>query len=124
MKLLKQILLLAVAIVPLAPVDADIVRDPIGVNVSAATSMSLTVRFADTNGARFTTNEALFCYRLLDNGQCDPGTILGRLPPTRDRGSTSTPVSRITDVMTIPYSVIRSTVVRAKEVDFSDFYYV
>ncbi len=103
---------------------AEIRRDPIGVNVSVDKPMSLTVRFADSEGTRFTTTEALFCYRLLDNGQCDPAALLGRLPASRDLGSTSVPVSRITDVMTIPYSIIRSTVVRAQEVDFSDFYYV
>ncbi len=103
---------------------ADIQRDPIGVNVSAARPMSLTVRFADSNGALFTSDQALFCYRQLPNGQCDPATILGSLPRSRDLGSTNVPTSRITDVMTIPYSVIRSTLSIAQEVDFSDFFYV
>lgn len=111
-------------ILSLQTVQAGIVRDPIGVNVSAAKPMSLTVRFADTNGGEFTTTQALFCYRQLENGQCDPTAILGRLPTNRDRGSTTQPTSSITDVMTIPYSVIRSAVVRAQQVDFSDFYYV
>lgn len=103
---------------------AEILRDPIGVNVSAARPMSLTVRFADSNGGLFTTDEALFCFRLLPNGQCDPSAILGRLPKSRDLGSTDEPVSSITDVMTIPYSVIRSTLSIAQSVDFSDFFYV
>jgi len=105
-------------------INAEIVRDPIGVNVSASKPMSLTVRFADANGAQFITTQAVFCYKLLANGQCDPGTMLGKLPPTRDRGSTLTPTSSITDVMTIPYSVVRSAVVRAQQVDYSDFFYV
>lgn len=103
---------------------AEILRDPIGVNVSAARPMSLTVRFADSNGGLFTTDEALFCFRQLPNGQCDPSAILGRLPKSRDLGSTDEPVSSITDVMTIPYSVIRSTLSIAQRVDFSDFFYV
>lgn len=104
--------------------SADILRDPIGVNVSAARPMSLTIRFADSNGGLFTTDEALFCYRQLPSGQCDPAAILGRLPKSRDIGSTSEPVSAITDVMTIPYSVIRSSLSIAQRVDFSDFFYV
>ena len=105
-------------------VHAEIVRDPIGVNVSAARPMSLTVRFADSNNGLFTSDQALFCYRQLANGQCDPSTLLGRLPASQDRGSTSVPTSRITDVMTIPYSVIRSALAIAQGVDFSDFFYV
>ena len=49
-------------------VHAEIVRDPIGVNVSAARPMSLTVRFADSNNGLFTSDQALFCYRQLANG--------------------------------------------------------
>jgi len=103
---------------------AAVTRDPIGVNVSASSPMSLTVRFAENQGVPFTTTQALFCFRLLENGQCDPGAILGRLPRNRDRGSTLEPTTRITDIMTIPYSVIRSALAIAQGVDFSDFYYV
>jgi hypothetical protein len=103
---------------------AEIARDPIGVNVSAARPMSLTVRFASTDGTQFTTDQALFCFRQLANGACDPAAILGRLPKSRDRASTSVPTTRITDVMTIPYSVIRSTLAIAQQVDFSDFFYI
>ena len=116
------LVLLAVACFDIA--RADVLRDPIGVNVSAARPMSLTVRFATSDGAQFTSDQALFCFRQLANGQCDPSAILGRLPASRDRGSTNVPVSRITDVMTIPYSVIRSTLAIAQQVDFSDFFYV
>ena len=124
MNILRTLVLLSVTLAWFADSQAEVRRDPIGVNVVAAAPMSLTVRFADSNGALFTTTEAVFCYRLLSNGQCDPSAMLGRLPISQDRGSTTTPVSRITDVMTIPYSVIRSTLVRAQNVDFSDFYYV
>lgn len=105
-------------------VDAAIIRDPIGVNVPVSRGMSLTVRFADNTGTPFTTTEALFCFRQLDNGQCDPAAILGRLPANRDRGSTTIPTTSITDVMTIPYSVIRSATVIAGGVNFSDFFYI
>lgn len=116
--------LLVVAFAAPAASEAAIQRDPIGVNVSASRPMSLTVRFASTDGTRFTSDQALFCYRQLPDGRCDPGAMLGRLSRSRDRGSTSTPTTRITDVMTIPYSVIRSTLAIAQDVDFSDFYYV
>ncbi len=86
--------------------------------------MSLGVRFASSDGTRFTSDQALFCYRQLPSGQCDPSAILGRLARNRDRGSTDEFVTRISDVMTIPYSVIRSSLAIAQDVDFSDFYYV
>lgn len=109
----------------IAPVaNAAINRDPIGVNVSANRPMSLGVRFASSDGTRFTSDQALFCFRQLASGQCDPSAILGRLSRSRDRGSTTVPVTGISDVMTIPYSVIRSTLSIAQNVDFSDFYYV
>lgn len=124
MKRIRLLHLLSVMVLPFTNAAADIIRDPIGVNVSAASPMSLTVRFADNQGTSFTTQEAEFCYRLLANGRCDPTALLGRLPAGRDLGSTQVPTSRITDVMTIPYSVIRSAVVRAQQVDYSDFFYV
>lgn len=118
-----RILLVGLLVFPVH-LCAEILRDPIGVNVSAARPMSLTVRFADSNNGLFTSDQALFCYRQLANGQCDPSAILGRLPASQDRGSTSVPTSRITDVMTIPYSVIRSALSIAQGVDFSDFFYI
>ncbi len=120
----KLALFIAIVISGSSDSIADVLRDPIGVNVSAAKPMSLTVRFATSDGALFTSDQALFCFRQLANGQCDPSAILGQLPSNRDRGSTNIPTSRITDVMTIPYSVIRSTLSIAQQVDFSDFFYV
>ncbi|MEL6363960.1 MAG: hypothetical protein AAFR11_03865 [Pseudomonadota bacterium] len=107
-----------------APAAADIVRNPTGVNVATGRATSLLIRFADDGGALFTTTEALFCTRLLANNACDPGSVLGRLPLSLDRGSSATSVSRVSDVMTIPYSVVRAAVVNARGGAFSDFYYV
>lgn len=121
---IKKLLVASLILFNASLASADILRDPIGVNVSAARPMSLTVRFATSDGAKFTTDQALFCFKQLANGQCDPSAILGRLPKSRDLGSTNVPTSRITDVMTIPYSVIRSTLAIAQQVDFSDFFYV
>ena len=86
--LLKLAMIIAIVISGSSDSIADVLRDPIGVNVSAAKPMSLTVRFATSDGALFTSDQALFCFRQLANGQCDPSAILGQLPSNRDRGST------------------------------------
>ncbi|NOZ65012.1 MAG: hypothetical protein GXP00_00675 [Alphaproteobacteria bacterium] len=105
-------------------VKADMRRNPTGVNVSTTRPTSLSIRFADNQGAQFTTTEALFCMRLQSNGACAAGTILGRLPVVFDRGSTSVGRSNITDIMTIPFSVVRTAVSQARQGAFSDFFYV
>jgi len=105
-------------------VKADMRRNPTGVNVSSTHPTSLSIRFADNRGGQFTTTEALFCMRLQSNGACAAGTILGRLPARLDHGSTIQAQSNITDIMTIPFSVVRAAVSQARQGSFSNFFYV
>jgi len=107
-----------------APALAIVERAPQQLSVSAESATTTIIRYNEDTATPFTTTEALFCYALLPNKQCSPGTTFGRLPPALDRGSTTTPVTSITDVMTVPYSVTRAALLRAQQGLFSDFYYV
>ena len=113
--------------------SAQLQRNPTGVNVASSGVTTLVIRFADATGTRYTTSEAIFCSvdPNAGTGGVGPvsctgagGTVLGRLPAALDRGSQSSGTAQITDVMTIPASVSRRAVVRAREGNFSDFFYV
>jgi hypothetical protein len=127
-------MLLAAACLLAAPdAEAQLQRNPTGVNVATSGATTLVIRFADASGTRYTTSEAIFCS--IDpnagTGGIGPlgcaaagGAVLGRLPASLDRGSQSSGTSQITDVMTIPASVSRRAVVLARDGNFSDFFYV
>ena len=108
---------------PISESGAVVQRNPDGVNVSSTGPTTLVIRFSDDSGSQFTTGEAQFCSRLQANNSCDPSSIIGRLPASLDRGSTSAGTSAISDVMTIPNSVTRRAVVNARGGNFSDFFY-
>jgi hypothetical protein len=116
-------------------VNATMQRNPTGVNVATSGPTTLTIRFADSAAASFTTTDAYFCsvdptggagVANANTASCggSGGVLLGRLPLALDRGSSSTSKSSITDIMTIPYSVARRSVVLAQKGQFSDFFYV
>jgi hypothetical protein len=118
--------------------EAALQRNPTGVNVSASGPTTLTIRFADDAGQRFTSTEAIFCSVDPTAGAGSAGSpagirsdcvnaggrVLGRLPSALDRGSTTSARSSITDVMTIPFSVTRRAVIQARTGAKSDFFYV
>ena len=119
--------------VPLA--HAAMQRDPTGVNVSTSSPTTLVIRFADSAGAGFTTTDAFFCSVDPSGGaglananttSCEGagGVVLGRLPLALDRGSSSSAKTSINDIMTIPMSVARRSVVQAREGQHSDFFYI
>lgn len=87
------------------------------VDVSTNGPTTFVIRFFEDDPARtFTTTRALFC----SDVSCTGDTVLGRIPPGLDRGSTSRPVKAITDVVTVPYSVVRRAVARR----LGTFFYV
>lgn len=94
---------------------AAIIANPTAVNINSSGPTTFVVRYFENDPARtFTTTSALFC----TDPSCRPGTIIGTLPPGLDRGSTRTPTRSITDVVTVPYSVIRRAVAQGVGVIF------
>lgn len=88
---------------------------PPTINLNPSGPTTFVVRFFEDDPANtFVTNEAFFCTAIDIGapGNCALGSVLGRLSPSLDRGSTSTRVRAITDVVTVPYSVIRRARVR------------
>jgi len=135
MNVLKFTLYFVLAILFASSSFAAMQRNPTGVNVSSASPTSLVIRFADSAGATFTTTQAFFCSEDPSNGagvvnanasSCAGvgGRVLGRLPLSLDRGSSSTATQTINDIMTIPISVVRRAVVEARQGQNSDFFYV
>jgi hypothetical protein len=105
--------------------DAQIRVHPTGVNVNAQGATTVFLTFGGLNGYR--PVEALWCSRLVsaapDAGlRCDPATVLGSLPVRYDQ---STPNDRsLTDVMSIPPSVVRRAYQAAESGGDSGFFYV
>lgn len=129
---------IGVFLIILPGAEAAVQRNPTGVNVSASGPTTLTIRFADDSGLLFTSTQAIFCsldptagagsaasaVSIQSNCTAAGGRVLGRLPSSLDRGSTSTSTSTITDVMTIPFSVTRRAVIQARTGAKSDFFYI
>ena len=134
MKRLANILaifLAAATLLAATGASAQLTRNPTGVNVATSGVTTLVIRFTDPAGTQYTSSEAIFCSvdpnaGGVGNTSCTGagGTVLGRLPVSLDRGSTGSGTASITDVMTIPASVSRRAVVRARQGNFSDFFYV
>jgi hypothetical protein len=129
-------LALAIAAALLASDPAMAIRgvNPTGVNVrsNAPNTVFLTFQGLEV-GERAV--EALWCGELkpgvpggavTDFDPCVPGTLFGRLPLAFDRARPSVGIGQtnLTDIMTIPASVVRRAVQEGIEGRNSDFFYV
>lgn len=95
--------------------DAALNFSPPSISISTTGPTTFVMRFFEDDPDRtFTTTEAFFCITVSVGGpgNCAQGSILGRLPANLDRGSTTVRVKAITDVVTVPYSVVRRAVAR------------
>ena len=98
------------------PARAALNVSPPTVNLDPTGPTTFVIRFfEDDPDTTFTTTEAFFCTAIAigSPGNCAIGSVLGRLAPALDRGSTSSRVRAITDVVTVPYSVVRRARVQA-----------
>jgi hypothetical protein len=107
------------------PVAAQIRVNPTGVNVNAQSATTVFLTFGGLNGYR--PVEALWCSRLVpaapDIGlRCDPATILGSLPVRYDQSTLTT--GSLTDIMSIPPSVVRRAYQAAESGGDAGFFYV
>lgn len=118
-----------VALLPLLlaapPGEAQIRRDPNGVNVNASGATTVFITFGGLSGQ--VPAEAFWCGALVpaapDLGfKCDPLTIFGRLPLRYDQSRLAGPV--FNDVMSIPPSVSRRAYQAAVLGEPSSFFYV
>ncbi|MGE3704737.1 MAG: hypothetical protein AB7I13_05660 [Vicinamibacterales bacterium] len=110
---------------PDASAVAQIRVHPTGVNVNSQGATTVFLTFGGLGGYR--PVEALWCSRLVsaapDVGlRCDPATILGSLPVRYDQSTRDT--GSLTDIMSIPPSVVRRAYQAAEAGDNSGFFYV
>jgi len=108
------------------PVNAQIRRDPNGVNVDAQGATTVFITYGNLQG--MIPVEAEWCGELIPAApaigvRCDPGTVFGRLPIRYDRSRLSGQ-GGFTDVMSIPASVARRAYQAAAAGATSSFYYV
>lgn len=108
-----------------APVRGQIRVHPTGVNVNSQGATTVFLTFGGLNGYR--PVEALWCGRLVsaapDVGlRCDPSTLFGSLPIRYDQSSLAT--GALTDIMSIPPSVVRRAYQAAEAGGDSGFFYV
>ncbi|MCG8455285.1 MAG: hypothetical protein MI919_03320 [Holophagales bacterium] len=113
-------------LVPLR-LEAEIRRDPNGVNVNAQGATSVFITFGGLDDQ--VPAEAFWCGALQpaapDIGfRCDPSTLFGRLPIRFDRSRLDATGSVFTDIMTIPPSVARRAYQAAAQGETSSFFYV
>lgn len=107
------------------PAAAQIRVHPTGVNVNSQGATTVFLTFGGLNGYR--PVEALWCSRLVPAApevglRCDPSTILGSLPVRYDQSSLAT--GSLTDIMSIPPSVVRRAYQAAEAGGDSGFFYV
>jgi hypothetical protein len=116
---------LAACLVAVAPATAQIRVHPTGVNVNSQGATTVFLTFGGLNG--YQPVEALWCSRLLSAApsvglRCDPSTILGSLPVRYDQSTLGT--GSLTDIMSIPPSVVRRAYQTAEAGGDSGFFYV
>jgi hypothetical protein len=119
------VLALLLALGGTAPALAQIRVHPTGVNVNSQGATTVFLTFGGLNG--YQPIEALWCSRLMsaapDVGlRCDPGTILGSLPVRYDQSTLGT--GSLTDIMSIPPSVVRRAYQVAETGGDAGFFYV
>ena len=116
-----------------AEAQAQLTRSPTRTTVSTDAAGSFTVLYQDTGGALFTSTEAVFCSVDPNAGtggvgalSCTGGggTVLGRLPSALDVAATAGGASRFTDIVSVPYSVVRRGVVQARQGTAGTIFYV
>ncbi|MBZ0113693.1 MAG: hypothetical protein K8J08_14605 [Thermoanaerobaculia bacterium] len=105
--------------------DAQIRRDPNGVNVNSQGSTSVFITFGGLDNQ--VPVEATWCGELIPAApavgmKCDPSTLFGRLPIRFDQSSLRG--STFTDIMSIPPSVSRRAYQAAERGAASQFFYV
>ncbi|MGD9906809.1 MAG: hypothetical protein AB7U83_25365 [Vicinamibacterales bacterium] len=105
--------------------EAQIRVHPTGVNVNSQGATTVFLTFGGAAGYR--PVEALWCSRLVpaapDIGlRCDPATILGSLPVRYDRSTAGG--ASLTDIMSIPPSVVRRAYQSAEAGGDAGFFYV
>lgn len=108
-----------------APAAAQVRVHPTGVNVNSQGATTVFLTYGGLNGYR--PVEALWCGRLVpaapDAGlRCDPSTILGSLPIRYDQSTLGS--ASLTDIMSIPPSVVRRAYQAAEAGGDSGFFYV
>lgn len=118
-------LALLAAMAAAAPAAAQIRVHPTGVNVNSQGATTVFLTYGGLNGYR--PVEALWCGRLVpaapDAGlRCDPATILGSLPLRYDQSTLGS--ASLTDIMSIPPSVVRRAYQTAEAGGDSGFFYV
>lgn len=106
--------------------DAQIRRDPNGVNVNAQGATTVFITYGNLQG--MVPVEAEWCGELIPAApgvglRCDPATVFGRLP-ARYNLARSSGQDGFTDIMSIPPSVARRAYQAAESGATSSFYYV
>lgn len=121
-------LALAVALLLMAatPAEAQIRRDPNGVNVNAQGATTVFITYGNLQG--MVPVEAEWCGELMPavpaiGSRCNPATVFGRLPIRYDQ-SRASGRDGFTDIMSIPPSVARRAYQAAESGATSSFYYV
>ena len=107
--------------------DAQIRRDPNGVNVNSQGASTVFITFGGLRDQ--VPVEATWCGELIpatpDIGmRCDPSTLFGRLPIRFDRSRLAAGDTVFTDIMSIPPSVARRAYQAAERGETSSFFYV
>lgn len=107
--------------------EAEIRRDPTGVNVDSQGATTVFITFGGLD--RQVPVEATWCGELIpatpDVGfRCDPATLFGRLPIRFDQSRLGVGGTVFTDIMSIPPSVARRAYQAAERGATSSFFYV
>lgn len=96
--------------------------NPSGVNVRSNGATTVFLTFQALAGTQ-QLEEALWCGAINGDSSCVAGTIFGRLP-ARSNLARASGGNNVTDIMTIPASVVRRAVQDARSGSQGDFFYV
>ncbi len=124
---MKKIILFVTILTVTHAVQAVNSVNPTGVNVNATGVTSVFLTFQGTQNQQ--SNEAFWCGQInvpantvTNTNPCVPGTLLGFLPQNLDLSQSE--LGNLTDIMTIPASVSRKAMQRARSGLNSSFFYV